>query len=117
MGTRDIAQFCTTITICLGLLGAWGGCRSSSPRAAEESPGGAGTTPSPVVTGTVRYLDLEGGFYGIVADDGRKLDPVNLPEEFQKDGLRLEVRVVPLRDHVSARMWGTPVRILQLKRL
>ncbi len=117
MGTRDVAQFCVTIAICLGLLAAWGGCRNSSPRAAEESPAGAGTAKSQVVTGTVRYIELEGAFYGIVADDGRKLDPVNLPEEFQKDGLRLEVRVVPLRDRVSVRMWGTPVRILQLKRL
>ncbi len=117
MQTRDLIKCCGTAGVCLGLLAAWGGCRNSSPRAAEESPAGAGTTKSQVVTGTVRYIELEGGFYGIVADDGRKLDPVNLPEEFQKDGLRLEVRVVPLRDRVSVRMWGTPVRVLRLKRL
>jgi len=69
------------------------------------------------VTGTVRYIDLEGGFYGFVTDDGKKLDLVNLPAEFQKDGVRLQARVEEVPDHVSLRMWGRPVRIIEFKRL
>ena len=74
-------------------------------------------SPTGVVTGTIRYIDLEGGFYGIETDDGQKLDPVNLPEELQKDGLRIEARVEELRDRVSIRMWGTLVRIVEFRRL
>jgi hypothetical protein len=70
-----------------------------------------------MVTGTVRYIDLEGGFYGIETDDGRKLDPVNLPKEFQKDGLRIQARVAEIQDGVSVHMWGTPVQIIAFKRL
>ncbi len=117
MRARDLTQFCGTIMVCLGLLAAWGGCRDSSAPEAAETPASAMTTESQVATGTVRYIELEGGFYGIVTDDGRKLDPVNLPAEFQKDGLRLEARVAPLRDRVSIHMWGTPVRIIEFKRL
>ena len=70
-----------------------------------------------VVTGTVRHIDLEGGFYGIEADDGTKLDPVNLPEEFRQDGMRVRVRVEELKDRVSIHMWGKIVRIVEIKRL
>ena len=59
------------------------------------------------ITGTIRHVDLEGGFYGIETDDGAKLDPVNLPAEFQKDGLRIRAYVESLQDRVSFHMWGT----------
>jgi hypothetical protein len=42
---------------------------------------------------------------------------VNLPQEFQKDGLRIRARVEPVKDRISVRMWGTPVRIIEFKRL
>jgi inhibitor of cysteine peptidase len=67
--------------------------------------------------GTIRHIDLEGGFYGLEADDGTRLDPVNLPEEFQKDGLRVKARVERLKDRVSFHMWGRLVRILEIERL
>ncbi len=58
------------------------------------------------MTGTVRHVEVEGEFYGIVADDGTKLDPVNLPEDFRQDGVRVQVRVVEVKDAVSTHMWG-----------
>ncbi len=116
MQKRDLIKFCGGAGVCLGLLVAWGGCHQASTPS-QETPAGAVGAQTRVVTGTVRHLDLEGGFYGIVTDDGTNLDPVNLPPEFQKDGVRLEARVVPLRDAVSTHIWGTPVRIIQLKRL
>lgn len=33
-------------------------------------------------TGTVKYIDLEGGFFGIIGDSGKNYDPINLSEEF-----------------------------------
>jgi len=32
-------------------------------------------------TGTVIFLDFEGGFYGILSDDGEHYDPVNLSKD------------------------------------
>lgn len=68
-------------------------------------------------TGTVQYVDLEGGFYGIVAEDGTRYDPSGLPEEFQEDGLRVEFRAEPRENVLTTRMWGEVVRILEIERL
>ena len=47
--------------------------------------------------GTIEYIPLEGGFYGIVTDEGEKYLPLNLPEEFMKDGLRIWFKAKPKR--------------------
>ena len=42
------------------------------------------------VTGTVRYFDLEGGFWAVRGDDGVTYDPINgLGSEFQRDNMRV----------------------------
>jgi len=68
-------------------------------------------------TGTVVFVSIEGGFYGIKGDDGRNYDPVNLPEEFRKDGLRVRYDVRELKDRASFHMWGTMVEIVHIERL
>jgi len=101
---------------CLVLLVA-AGCQKGGPDNRQESRSGTADARGQVVTGTVRHIDLEGGFYGLEADDGTKLDPVNLPEEFRQDGMRVWVRVKELKDRVSIHMWGQVVRIVEIKRL
>jgi hypothetical protein len=117
MGARGRVRTYGVALAGLVLLAAWGGCRNSSAERPEPARSETFGTGSEVVTATVRHIDLEGGFYGLETDDGRKLDPVNLPEELRKEGLRLQVRIVPLQDRISIRMWGTPVRILAFERL
>ena len=34
--------------------------------------------------GTIKYVSLEGGFYGIITEKGEKYLPINLPEKFKK---------------------------------
>lgn len=68
-------------------------------------------------TGTVQFIDLEGGFYGIVADDGSRYDPSDLPAEFQEDGLRVEFRAERREGVVTMRMWGQVVRLIEIERL
>ncbi len=107
-------------TACLVILLACGACRTMGQADHEgRSPGTPERQPQDAraITGTVRYIDLEGGFYGIETDDGASLDPVNLPQEYRKDGLRVKVRVERLEDQVSFRMWGTLVRVLEIERL
>ena len=72
--------------------------------------------------GTVKHQNFEGGFYGIVGDDGKHYDPLNLPQEFKEDGLR--VRFVAERgqaimtDNIATfHMWGYIVRIVSIEKL
>jgi inhibitor of cysteine peptidase len=73
--------------------------------------------------GTIVYNDFEGGFYGIEADSFipgypiNHLDPINLPQEFQEDGLRIWFKV-QLRPYlVSFHMWGIMVEILEMHKI
>lgn len=68
-------------------------------------------------TGTVVYLPIEGGFYGIQGDDGKKYDPANLPREFRKDGLRVRYEVKEVKGRASVHMWGTIVEVVHIEKL
>lgn len=65
-------------------------------------------------TGTVVYMDLEGGFYGIAGDDVN-YDPLNLGEEFREDGLKVEFTAYLVEDMASSHMWGQLVEIRSIK--
>jgi hypothetical protein len=67
-------------------------------------------------TGTVRYISLEGGFYGIVGDDGKNYDPINMPQEFKIDGLRVQF-TANLTDYASYHMWGYVVKLISIEKL
>lgn len=85
----------------------------------ENSPVTTETPPAdePLIrtTGKMVYLDLEGGFWGIEADDGRKFDPLELDEKFHKEGLRVVFEAVPNTDMMSTRMWGTLVELRKIE--
>jgi inhibitor of cysteine peptidase len=70
-----------------------------------------------IPAGTVIRVDLEGGFYGILGDDGKKYDPLNLDLKFQKDGLRVAFDSIPAKDAVGTKMWGTPVELVDIKEI
>ena len=70
-----------------------------------------------VDSGTVTYQALEGGFYGIVGDDGKKYEPLNLDARYRKDGLRIAFDATPASDTVSTRMWGTPVNLTSVEEI
>ena len=66
-------------------------------------------------TGTIRYQDLEGGFWGIIGDDGTKYDPMELGPQFQKEGLRISFQATPETDMMSTHMWGTIINLTQIE--
>ncbi len=74
-------------------------------------------TEEPMISGTVRYMEIEGGFYGLVADDGTKYDPINLPAEYKKNGLRVKFTVREKKDVMSFHMWGKIVEVVKIKKL
>lgn len=64
------------------------------------------------VTGTVIHLPFEGGFWGIVGDDGEKYLPLALPQELQCEGLRAEFELEILEDVGNIYLWGIAVNVL-----
>lgn len=68
------------------------------------------------INGTVKYIEVEGGFYGIITQDGTQLDPVNLPEEFQEDGLEVKFLMKEAEEQLSFHMWGELVDIVKIRR-
>ena len=67
--------------------------------------------------GTVKFIDLEGGFFGIIADDGSKYKPVNLPERYQKDCLKVRFEGKFRTDLMGIYMWGKLIEIINIKEL
>jgi hypothetical protein len=103
------------------LLGALAGCAVSPRETVNDSnktPADAARPAEIDVRGTVRWSDLEGGFWAIVGDDGKTYDPRDgVPEGFRQDGLRVRLRAREVKDAVSIRMVGPIVEIVELTRL
>jgi hypothetical protein len=119
------------LTICL--LGAFvlsGGCIS------PPTPPGQGSTsqmtevttvpttaPTTVPTtaptsitfsGTATYINLEGGFWGFIAEDGARYVPVNLPKDAPlEEGGLVVVTAVPV-EVSTIQMWGTPIWVTEI---
>ena len=66
---------------------------------------------------TVQFLNLEGGFYGLVTEDGRKLLPMNLEPEHRKAGLKLVVKGQELKGVRTIQQWGFPFELSYQKAL
>ncbi len=70
--------------------------------------------PQPQVvggTGTVVFEPIEGGFFGISADDGHFYDPINLPAELRQNGLRVQFEASTCPDMFSSHMCGEIIEI------
>ncbi|MBN2182331.1 MAG: hypothetical protein JW715_10485 [Sedimentisphaerales bacterium] len=70
-----------------------------------------------MITGTVLHIPIEGGFYGLLADDGTKYDPLNLPPDYEKNGLRVKFQISRKTQMASIHMWGTIVQIEKIENL
>jgi hypothetical protein len=57
-----------------------------------ESAGDGGASPEPfwdtILIGTVRFVDVEGGCWGLRTDEGESYELIRGPEELYQDGLR-----------------------------
>lgn len=97
-----------TAVMCITIWSMSSGCAIKQKREQENTI---------LRSGTVRFIDLEGGFYGIIGDDGKKYDPVNLSQEFQVDGLPVRFEAKIRGDVASIRMWGTPIEIVKIEKV
>lgn len=66
--------------------------------------------------GTIKFINLEGGFYGITADSGINYDPINLKKEFEQDGLRVKFRGRMRTELVNIHQWGTVIELTGIEK-
>lgn len=67
------------------------------------------------IKGTVKYIDLEIGFWGIETADGEKFIPVNMPEQLKNQGREVEITAELSPDLGGLHMWGTYIKILSFE--
>jgi len=79
------------------------GCRDDQPESVSDA-------------GTVVFLSLEGGFFGIIDDHGRRWDPTNLSEDFKTDSLRVRFQG-KITDLATTRMWGRTIELTSIERI
>jgi len=65
----------------------------------------------------VEYIGLEGGFYGIITNNGQKLLPANLSKELRQDGAIVEVSGYFEQGVITFQQWGKPFKITSIKLL
>lgn len=93
-----------------------------APGAGATKTGGApvfeqATTPAGDIfelRGTIVRKEMEGGFFAIDGDNGITYDPVNLPESYKKDGLKVKVEARLKSDVMSIHMVGPTIEILNI---
>ncbi|WOF15211.1 DUF333 domain-containing protein [Methanoplanus sp. FWC-SCC4] len=104
-----IAVFLIAIAVMATMFAGCTGQDNQNPATPTED------TEKIVKTGTVTYIDLEGGFYGIIADDGTKYLPLNLDDYFKKDNLTVKFTATEKKDTMTVQQWGTPVEIEEME--
>ena len=67
-------------------------------------------------TGTVNFVNLEGGFWAIRGDNNRIYDPTNLPEEFQRENLAVRFTGKLRLDMASIHMTGDILELTSIER-
>ena len=63
--------------------------------------------------GRIVFNNFEGGFYGIVTDDGKRYTGI-IPDELKRDGVRVKGTLRPRLDAVTTTMWGTAANIVTI---
>ena len=64
--------------------------------------------------GRVQFLNLEGGFYGIITDSGRKILPMNMAQEFAQNGAIVRIKG-KVKNVMTIQQWGTPFTITEIE--
>jgi hypothetical protein len=85
-------KYLLSLCAILALL-SFSGCELLEPRGSSGSGSGQSSNDLNVTsTGIVQQVQLNGGpiFWGILADDGKKYEILNLAEDFRQHGLRVK---------------------------
>ena len=67
-------------------------------------------------TGYVRFINLEGGFYGIISDNGNNYLPQNLKDEFKQDSLHVSFKGI-ITDEPTVQQWGRTIMLTKIEKI
>jgi hypothetical protein len=124
---KKVINFIGILTVCALFMLTFS-CQNPESSAADNGVNPSGlagenlsadtnpTTNTITDIGQVSYINLEGGFWGIVGSKGN-YDPINLPKEFCVEGLWVIFQAQPLYDTASIHMWGTLISITRIEKL
>lgn len=59
----------------------------------------------------MQFVDLEGGFWGMIDQEGNQYMPVNVYEQLKYHDKSFTMTIEPL-DVMGMMMWGSPVKIV-----
>lgn len=82
---QRLLRFCSRSAVALLAASALLACAPSAPT--SDSPSGT------ELNGTMRFHNVEGGCWAIELDNAQTVQPLNLTPEFQRDGLKIKVRL------------------------
>lgn len=68
-------------------------------------------------TGTLKFYNLEGGFFGFTGDNGALLLPLNLGNEFKQNGAKIRLYGYIDNNIKTIQMWGSPFHVLDVELL
>lgn len=63
----------------------------------------------------VKYLNFEGGFYGLVTHNGDKYLPIKLDKAFKQDGAVVNIQGVVIENMMTTQQWGKPYKIANIQ--
>lgn len=69
----------------------------------------------PWLQARVVYLDFEGGFYGLVAENGNKILPMNLSKEYKITGTLLKIKGHKVEGIATTKQWGTLYKLVDVQ--
>ncbi len=87
--------------------------KNSTPPPTELSKGSK--VMSKWYTGTLTFIEIEGGFFGFVTEAGEKYLPLNMPKEYLKNGSKLKIYGHHDKDIMTIQMWGKPFKVLDVE--
>ena len=69
------------------------------------------------LTGEICYVTTEDGLYGIIGDNGKRYQPINLPRELRKNALPVKFTAEVRDDMYTAITWGTTIKIKTIDKI
>lgn len=125
------------VTLMFFAIACLSGCRESTPETPPDQSRAESTVSNPnvpdpkatpipdglaipdhssimTIVGKVVHKNLEGGFFAIDGEDGKKYNPIGLPQDFQKDGLKVKVKARLMPDAMSIHMYGAIIQVLDI---
>lgn len=64
---------------------------------------------------TIKYITLEGGFYGLQTQSGQRYIPSNLAAQFKQHGLEVQLTAKKQVGRLGIHMWGEYIDVISMR--